>query len=517
MTTWLYVIPALTAVILFLLPRGNDSTLRFVALAGSVVTLAAAGKVLLDYTVGAPGFQLQQQAPWIPQLGVNYHVGVDGLSLILILLTTIVVPVAIWSSVTSIQHRLREFLALLMVLEASVLGVFVALDVVLFYFFWEGMLIPTYFLIGVWGGQRRIYAALKYILYTMAGSLLMLVGVIGVYFFAHNAAGTPLRSFDMVVLTQSSVFGLNAQAWLFVAFGLAFAIKAAVFPLHTWLPDVYTESAMPVTIVMSAVLSKMGIYGFLRFCLPLFPSASHRFAGVISFLALVGILYGALLALSQKDIKRLVACSSISHLGFITLGVFAFTVQSIQGATLQLLNHGIIIAALFLIVGQIYQRWGTTRLAELGGFANGTPVLAAAFLFVTLAALGLPGLNGFVGEFLILLGTFPNNPLYASLATIGVILAAAYMLRLFQGVMHGPGPGVARPADGSGGPEEGQHHHSAAAAAAPARGVPDLRIGQEWPALAPLLVLILWIGVAPNGWLTPTGTTAQQIVAQSGR
>ena len=515
MVTWVYLVPAITAVLLFFLPKDNTVMLRLVALLGSVVAFVLACGLLLNYTVGASGFQEQQSAPWIRELHVGYHVGVDGVSLILILLTTIVVPTAIYTVTISITHRIKEFLVLMLVLEASVIGVFVALDLVLFYFFWEGMLIPTYFLIGVWGGQRRIYAALKYILYTMTGSLLMLVGIIGVFVFARTSTGAPLNTFDLVTLTSSATFSADVQVWLFIAFGLAFAIKAALFPLHTWLPDVYAESALPVTIVVSAVLSKMGIYGFLRFCLPLFPTASHRFAGIISFLALISIIYGALLVLGQRDIKRLVACTSISHLGFITLGVFAFTQQSIQGATLQMLNHGIIIAALFLIVGLINRRWGSTKLADLGGFANGTPVLAAVFLLVTLAALGLPGLNGFVGEFLILIGVFQNNPLYASLATIGVILASAYMLRFFQGVMHGPGRPSAQGA--TSGPVEGAQHKSAADLAAPARGAPDLRSPAEWPALLPLVVLIVWIGVAPASWLNPIQSSVDTIISQSQR
>jgi NADH-quinone oxidoreductase subunit M len=470
-----------------------------IALTTSLITLALAISVWLSYQGQLLGQSLDVNAPWVSALHINFHLSVDGMGALFLLLTAIVTPIAVIMAADMPPQRIQSYLALLLFLEGALVGVFTAVDLVLFYFFWEAVLIPIYFMIGVYGGERRIYAAFKYVLYTMTGSLLMLVGIVALY------ALSGANSFDLLTLSstlQSHALTPDVQRPLFLAFAVAFAIKSAVFPFHSWVPDVYVESNMPTAIILSGVVSKMGIYGFLRVCLPLFPAAARYFAPGIMVLAVIGIIYGALLALNQWDIKRLVACSSIAHLGFIALGIFSLTLQGIQGASLQAVNHGITIAALFVLVAVIAARWDTTDLRQLGGLASKTPVLAAIFLVVTLSALGLPGLNGFAGEFLILLGTFQTNAADAVVGTIGVVLAAAYMLRLFQGVEHGPlGPAAAV------GPE--------APGASLAYWWSQLSIG-EYAMLIPLIVLMVWIGVAPGGWLGPTLHYAQNVISLTG-
>lgn len=466
------------------------------AFAGSLLTLGMAINVWFQYD-GAPlGQTFDVNAPWVAALNINFHLGFDGVGALFVLLTAIITPIAVLVVATTMRERVQSYLTLLMFLQGALIGVFLSLDLVLFYFFWEAVLIPAYFMIGSYGGERRIYAAFKYVLYTMVGSLLMLVGILGVY----TLSGA--NSFDLLTLLQNQAqhpLTPEVQRPLFLAFALAFGIKSAIFPFHSWVPDVYSESNIPTALVLSGVVSKMGIFGFLRFCLPLFPDASRYYAPAILVLAVIGIVYGALLALQQDDIKRLIACSSISHLGFIALGIFSLTAQGIQGSALQAVNHGITIAALFAIVGVIVNRYGTTDLKELGGLAAETPVIAAVFLVVTLSALGLPGLNGFAGEILILLGTFQANAADAVVGTIGVVLAAAYMLRLFQGVEHGPLRGLGRIAGTSAG------------VATFSSWWTELSIG-EYAALVPLLVLMVWIGVAPAGWIDPTMQFAHDVL-----
>lgn len=431
-------------------------------------------------------------APWISALHVNLHLAVDGMSILFLLLTAILTPVCVVVAATTQHDRSQVYLSMLLFLQGALIGVFMSLDLVVFYFFWEAVLIPTYFMIGIWGGERRIYAAFKYVLYTMVGSLLMLVGILLLF-----ALSSP-HSFDLLDLIHHPL-SPDMQRPVFLAFALAFGIKAAVFPFHSWVPDVYTESSPSTAIIVSGVLSKMGIYGFLRFCLPLFPAAAHYYAPLILVLAAIGIIYGALLTLDQRDIKRLVACSSIPHLGFITLGIFSLRTPGIEGATLQAVNHGIVIGALFAVVAIIAAKWGTRDLEQLSGLAAKAPILAAIFLVIALAALGLPGLNGFVGEFLILVGAFQANAADATVGTIGVILASAYMLRLFQGTTHGPlGPA------GRASPDP----------------LPPGSVASWWDQLSvaqfasvlPLVVLIVWIGVAPSGWLDPSLSYAQSVI-----
>ena len=483
MLSLLVFLPLFFAVVIMLI-AGRDATVsRYLALAGSLLTALLTLYIVVRFNFDGSGYQFAERVMWLPQIGASYHIGLDGLSLLLVILTVIVTPVAILMSNESITERVPLYMALLLLLETSLLGVYVSLDLVLFYIFWEGVLIPAYLLIGVWGGPRRIYAALKYVLYTMVGSLLMLVGVVGVYVYSSA------HTFDIPALIAAPA-SPALQGPLLIAFGLAFAIKSALWPLHSWVPDVYTETATPTTIMLSGVVSKMGVYGFLRIALPMFPAAMRSFAAVAATLAVIGILYGALLALAQWDAKRLVACSSISHMCFILLGIFALNRQGVQGATLQIFNHGITIAALFAIVAALSWRWGATDLRRLGGLGHKALVLTAIFMVVALSALGLPGLNSFPAEFLILLGAFRSSGAFGVFGTIGVFLAAWYMLRLFQGAMHGPETELSN---------------------APAHSV-ALR-ANELAALLPLVALIVWIGIAPNGWLHPAANAAQFIVS----
>src|SRR5438105_9466558 len=377
--------------------------------------------------------------PWMPSIGIDYAMGVDGISIFLILLTTLLSPLAILAS-WSIQERLKEYFIFMLLLETGMIGVFASLDLFLFYVFWEVMLIPMYFLIGVWGGERRIYAAMKFVLYTMIGSVLMLVAIIALYFVHGDATGNFTFSYPAIQSALASgrmVLSPAIELWLFLAFFLAFAIKVPLFPFHTWLPDAHVEAPTAGSVLLAGVLLKMGTYGMIRFSLPLFPHVSNLFAPLISGLAIIGIVYGALVAMVQPDMKKLVAYSSVSHLGFIVLGIFSFNMQGMEGAIYQMINHGISTGALFLLVGVIYDRRHTHLIQEFGGLANRMPVYAAFFLIVTLSSIGLPGLNGFVGEFLVLLGTFGTNRLRAVLAATGVILSAVYMLWMYQRVIWG--------------------------------------------------------------------------------
>ncbi|MEA1996865.1 MAG: NADH-quinone oxidoreductase subunit M, partial [Gemmatimonadota bacterium] len=374
--------------------------------------------------------------PWVESWGMSYHLGVDGISLFLVLLTTFITPVTVLSTWSAIRTRVKSFMILILVLECGMLGAFVSLDMVLFYIFWEVMLLPMYLLIGVWGHERRIYAAVKFILYTVAGSLLMLVGFI--YLFRLGAQSFGYLTTDLLQLYRLSV-PVQAQVWLFLAFALAFAIKVPMFPFHTWLPDAHVEAPTAGSVILAAIMLKMGTYGFIRFAMPLFPAASEMFAPLIMTLAVVGIIYGALVAMVQPDLKKLVAYSSVSHLGFVMLGLFALTVSGVTGGIYQMLNHGLSTGVLFLIVGIIYERRHTRLIDRFGGLSSRMPLLAFFFLVATLSSIGLPGLNGFVGEFLVLLGVYGSQrPVFVFFAATGVILSAVYMLWMFRRVMFGP-------------------------------------------------------------------------------
>ena len=427
--TVLVFLPVAAAVVVALLPRAAVRAQKVVAL--TVTTLLfAISLVLVRGFKPEPGMQFEAQRAWLPAFGISYHVGIDGLSLWLVILTTFLTPLALLGSWSSIQRRVREFNVFMLLLEAGMLGVFVALDLFLFYIFWEAMLIPMYFLIGIWGHERRIYAAVKFFLYTMAGSVLMLVGFLVVY----RAAGA--RSFDIAALAQLPVEP-RLQMWLFAAFALAFAIKVPMFPFHTWLPDAHVEAPTAGSVLLAGVLLKMGGYGFLRLAIPLFPKAAVAFAPWIGTLAVIGIVYGALVSLVQPDLKKLVAYSSVSHLGFVMLGVASLTTTAMVGAVYQMLNHGVSTGALFFMVGMLYDRRHTFAISEYGGLKAVMPWFSSLFLLVCLSSIAVPGFNGFVGEFLILLGSWPFSRALTAVAALGVVLAAAYILWMVQRVLYG--------------------------------------------------------------------------------
>jgi NADH-quinone oxidoreductase subunit M len=432
-------------------------------------------------------FQFTTTIPWIEEYGISYHLGVDGISLFLVLLTTFLTAISVIACWKDIQEKVKGFMICLLLLETGVIGVFVSLDLFLFYIFWEVMLIPMYLLIGVWGAPaRRIYAAVKFFLFTMFGSLLMLVAILVLYFYNHSVTGT--YTFMLEDLYKLSIpYGM--QIWLFLAFALAFAIKVPMFPFHTWLPDAHTEAPTVGSVLLAAVLLKMGTYGFLRFNLPLFAEATMAFVPLMSVLAIIGIVYGALVCIVQKDLKRMIAFSSVSHLGFVVLGIFALNIQGLEGGILQMLNHGFSTGALFLIVGMIYERRHTRLIEEFGGLSKVMPVFATFFMIVTLSSVGLPGLNGFVGEFLILLGVFRANAAYAVFAALGVIFAAVYMLWMFQRVMFGE---VTKEAN---------------------MKLKDLSL-REVCVLLPLVFFIIQIGVYPRPFLSRMDATVKHLITQ---
>jgi len=482
-------LPLAGSLALLLLHSEDRIWARRLALGLAVTEFALSLLVLRGFRAGTPAYQFEEFHRWITAPPINYHLGVDGISVFLVLLTTLLTPMAILASWESITSRAREFFAMLLVLETGMIGVFLALDLFLFFVFWEVMLIPMYFLIGVWGHERRVYAAMKFVLYTMVGSILMLVGILWLY----NLTGT----FDLPVIQQllaTSQVALDARTelLLFGAFFLAFAIKVPLFPLHTWLPDAHFEAPTAGSVILAGVLLKMGTYGMLRFCLPLFPDAAHKLAPYIATLAIIGIIYGALVAMVQPDLKKLIAYSSVSHLGFVVLGIFAFNAISIEGAVYQMVNHGISTGALFLLAGMLYDRRHTHFIGEFGGLATPMPVLAAFFLLVSLSSLGLPMLNGFVGEFLILLGTYSRSARWASFAATGVILSAVYLLWAYQRVFFGE------------------------VTAERNRGLPDAS-RRERVILATLTVIILWMGVGSPLFTRRMEASAQNILQQMER
>ena len=465
-------IPAVASLLVLLLPRTSPNVIRWTALGASIAAFLVSLAVYANFQVGVGAFQMVEKLPWIPSIGAEWHLGVDGISLFLIVLTTLLTVLCIISSWHSIHERVQEYFFFFLLLEAGMVGVFAALDLFVFYVMWEVMLVPMFFLIGVWGGQRRLYATIKFFLFTMAGSVLMLAGILYVYFHTLDPE-TGKHTFNLLMATEQSKYGLDVQRWLFLAFGLAFAIKVPLFPLHTWLPDAHTEAPTAGSVILAGVLLKMGTYGFLRFCLPMFPQATLEFVPWISWLALIGIVYGALVAMVQKDMKKLVAYSSVAHLGFVMLGTFALNQQGLTGSLLQQINHGISTGALFLLVGVVYERRHTRLIADYGGIAKVMPVYAVLFLIIALSSIGLPTTNGFVGEFLILLGTFSSNTFYGVVATSGVILAAVYLLWMYQRVFYG----------------KIVHEEN--------NKLKDITLVEALPILV-LVVLAIWIGVYPD-------------------
>ena len=430
--------PLVGAIVLGLLPvrYARPIALATALLAWGLSLLLAAG-----FVAGSAGFQFVEQVSWIPTFGIDYKLGVDGLSLALVVLTTTLTWISILASFNPIQTRIKEYMIAFLILEVGMTGVFLALDTFLFYIFWEVVLVPMYLIIGIWGGANRIYATIKFVLYTLVGSLLMLVAILATAFaFQDGHGGSWVGAFDYEALHRYAAttgFADNLQLLAFAAFFLAFAIKVPMFPFHTWLPDAHVEAPTAGSVILAAVMLKLGAYGFIRFSLGLYPEASHTFAPLVIVLSLIAIIYGAVVALVQPDLKKLVAYSSVSHMGFVTLGIFVFQQQALQGAILQMINHGLITGALFLLVGVIYERTHDRTIAKMGGLAALTPVWAAIFGFFVFASAGLPGLSGFVGEFLTLVGSFAVNPWFAVVATFVMILAAAYLLWMYQRVVTG--------------------------------------------------------------------------------
>jgi NADH-quinone oxidoreductase subunit M len=483
--TALILLPLAGALVVALIPREAQRAQKVAAL-GFTTAAFALSMVMLHGFVARAGMQFEVSRPWIPAYGISYHLGVDGLSVWLVILTTFLTPLALLGSWYSIHERVKGFNIFMLLLEAGMVGVFVALDLFLFYIFWEAMLIPMYFLIGIWGHERRIYAAIKFFLYTFAGSALMLVAFIVLY----RAAG--VRSFDIALLVRQPV-SPELQMWLFAAFALAFAIKVPMFPFHTWLPDAHVEAPTAGSVILAGVLLKMGTYGFLRLALPLFPVAAARFAPLIAILAVIGIIYGALVSLVQPNLKKLVAYSSVAHLGFVMLGVAAMTTTAIVGAVYQMLNHGISTGALFFLVGMLYDRRHTFLIDEYGGLKAVMPWFSAVFLLICLSSIAVPGFNGFIGEFLILIGSWeapfmPGRTLVV-LASLGIILAAAYILWMVQRVLYGE---VTRPANA---------------------GLPDLT-PREAVVLLPLVVLALFMGIASPMFTRTIEPAANALVQQ---
>jgi len=479
--------PLLGVAVLLFLNKEKKETIRWVALLVALLEFLFSLPLFFHFRLDTAAMQFVEKAPWIPEYGIHYFVGIDGISLFLVLLTTFLTLVSVIACWADIQEKVKEFMICLLFMETGMVGVFASLDLFLFYVFWEVMLIPMYLLIGVWGNpKRRIYAAVKFFIYTMVGSVLMLVAILVLYF--HNGAASGTYTFDLLQLYRLQV-PMNVQFWLFLAFGLAFAIKVPMFPFHTWLPDAHTEAPTVGSVLLAAVLLKMGTYGFLRFSIPLFPHASYQLVPLVSILAIIGIIYGALVCLVQKDLKRLIAFSSVSHLGFVMLGLFALNVQGIEGGILQMINHGFSTGALFLLVGMIYERRHTRMIEDFGGLWKQMPVFAAFFMVVTLSSIGLPGLNGFVGEFLILVGTFKAKGVYAVVAATGVILAAAYMLWMYQRVMFGE---LTKPEN---------------------KVLKDLS-GREILVLSCVTVFIFWIGVYPQTFLSRMEPTVKNYLVQ---
>ena len=437
MLTLIIFIPLLAALVLLLVNKDDTRTIRNISVGAAGLTFLLSLALLLRFDSAQLGMQFTETHAWVPMLHINYQLGVDGISLWLVVLTAFISLIAVCFSLDR-DVGFRNFMALLLALEAGTLGVFLALDLILFYVFWELMLVPTYFLIGIWGEGRRIYATTKFVLYTLVGSLFMLLGIIWLSLIHFEA--THELSFDIQTLVQMKI-DPSTQVWLFLFFLSAFAIKIPIFPLHSWLPHAYIASPIPVLIILTGAMSKAGAYGIIRFCLPLFPDAVEKFGLVIAFGAAVGIIYGAWIAIAQRDLKALVAYSSISHLGFIVLGIFSFNSEGIEGSLLQMVNHGIIASALFIIVGILEKKMGTRNLNDFRGLGKSMPLLYGIFMLITLAALGLPGLSGFVGEFLILLGVWTSllladlSVIYVLMSGVAIIFAAIYMLYMFQGAM----------------------------------------------------------------------------------
>ena len=484
-----WALPLAGAILLLLIPNrdgSRNSAIRWLALLLSLAAFAVTLVIWARFDPTSAEFQMVERVPWIPAFGIDYYVGIDGISLLLVVLTGFLTPIALLSSWEGIEKKVKEFSVFILALEAAMIGVFISLDLFLFYEFWDAMLIPMYFLIGIWGYDQRIYAAIKFMLYTMAGSVLMLIAILALAYMHSESAGS--YTFDLLKLYTLEI-PKQTQTWLFLAFAIAFAIKVPLFPFHTWLPDAHVQAPTAGSIILAGVLLKMGTYGLVRFAFPLFPAAAAEFAPWIAALAVIGIVYGALVAMVQPDMKKLVAYSSVSHLGFVVLGICAMNVQGVQGAVYQMLAHGISTGGLFLIVGMLSDRRHTRLISEFGGLKNVMPRLTAAFLIITLASIGMPALNGFIGEFLTMLGAFLWDPRFVVAAGLGVILSAVYMLWMFQRVYLGSVTN-----------EENET-------------LQDLK-PREWASVIPLCALAIVMGVFPTIFLKPMEPAVQRLVAQ---
>src|SRR6187455_1285753 len=492
MLTLSWALPLVGAIVLLFVGNADarrNGLIRWLALAFSLATFAVTLALWAGFNSASAEFQFVERVAWIPAFGIDYYLGIDGISLLLVVLTGFLTPISLLCAWDSIEDRVREFSFFMLGLEAAMIGVFISIDLFLFYLFWDAMLVPMYFLIGIWGYDRRIYAAIKFMLYTMAGSVLMLVAILGLAYLHSEATNS--YSFDYLKLLTLQIAPAT-QYWFFLAFAVAFAIKVPLFPFHTWLPDAHVEAPTAGSVILAGVLLKMGTYGLIRFAFPLFPDAATYFAPYLAGLAVIGIIYGALVAMVQPDLKKLVAYSSVSHLGFVALGISAMNLQGVQGAVYQMLAHGVSTGALFLIVGMLSDRRHTRLIAEFGGLKKVLPKLSAAFLVVTLASIGLPGLNGFVGELLILVGAFRWHPRLAAFAATGVLLSAVYMLWMFQRVNYGP---VTNDKNAT---------------------LPDLSARERftlWPAVAMTIVM----GMFPMVFLKPMEPAVARLVEQARR
>jgi NADH-quinone oxidoreductase subunit M len=488
--TFILFLPLIGAAAVLLARRSNDAV-RWTGLIFSLVTFVISLGLYFGYDPANPAMQFLEKVSWIPSLNVSYHIGLDGISMLLVLLTTFLTPIVLVASWKSIEKQVAPYFALMLVLETAMIGVFASLDTFLFYVFWELILIPMYFIIGIWGGKDRIYATVKFFIYTMVGSLLMLIAIIWLGYYASTLPGGSFTTDITLLFDIAPTIPMDIQCWMFAAFALSFLIKVPAFPLHTWLPDAHVQAPTGGSVILAGVLLKMGTYGLIRFNLQLFPQASLDYAWVLASLGVIGIIYGALVSMVQKDVKKLVAYSSVSHMGFILLGIFGVTVQGMQGGVIQMLNHGLSTGALFLIVGMLYDRRHTRMIADFGGLARQMPVFSTFFMIVTLSSIGLPGLNGFIGEFLVLVGSFQSAVLgsiwYVVFASTGVVFAAVYMLWMYQRVVFG----VSRD------PENEK--------------LIDLST-REIGLLLPIVLFIVWIGVYPGTFLSKSETTVSRIV-----
>jgi NADH-quinone oxidoreductase subunit M len=479
-------LPLIGATVLLFVPKENGNAIRWianiVALAGFVISLP----LWFWYNPQDPSWQFVERAIWIPSIGAQYFLGVDGFSALLVMLATLFGFIAILSSWTAVTERLKEYYIFLLILQTGMVGAFVSLDFLLFFLFWEVMLVPMYFLIGIWGSDRRLYSAIKFFLYTLVGSVIMLLGILALYFYAHSVTG--VYTFDITQFQTMSI-PYNLQWWIFLAFFCGFAVKVPMFPFHTWLPDAHTDAPTAGSVILAAVLLKMGTYGFVRFSLPILPEATQHFVPMMVTLSIIGIVYGALCAMAQQDWKRLVAYSSVSHMAMIMLGMFALNPVGITGSIVQQLNHGISTGALFLLVGNVYERRHTRAIAEYGGLSKVMPAYATIFLVMTMSSIGLPALNGFIGELLILQGVFVANKIWAAFAASGVVLGAAYMLWLYQRTMFGK---IENPKN---------------------ERLLDLNL-REFATFAPLLILAFWIGLYPKPFLDRLETSVSRVVAR---